>query len=146
MEREVYRIRRVLCTGLYFLYCKNSTDIALTSMFMIAVYGFVVCMAIKLAVDLQQFHSRKTINHALEAVFVAIALAALSFLAGWKSAGIWFFGWWMVFDFMFNVLVGNPPFYVGETAWLDKLQRKYPVLQFARYVLFIGSVIFFIYA
>lgn len=108
--------------------------------------GFLVCLTVKLVVDIKQFHSRKTINHGLEAVFVFVALAVLSLVAGWKSAGIWFFGWWCIFDLLWNVLVGNPPFYVGTTAALDKLQRKYPVLQYVRYVLFIGSIIFFIYA
>lgn len=118
----------------------------MTTRLIIAICGFVVCLAVKLVVDLRQFHSRKTINHGLEAVFVAIALTGLSLLAGWKSAGIWFFGWTVFFDLGWNILVGNKPFYIGATSYLDKLQRKYPALQFARYVLFIGSVIFFIYA
>lgn len=105
---------------------------------------FVACLTIKLAIDLRQYHSRKTINHGLEAVFVATALVGVSWLAGWYSLPMWFFGWTCLFDPAFSLLIGQKPFYIGETAALDKIQRKYPFLQLLKYLLLTVSIIFFI--
>lgn len=120
-------------------------DFALTRL-IIAIIIFAVCLSVKVAIDLRTHYSGKQVNHKAGALVVCIALLTLSFWVGYKSAPMWFFGWWVIFDLCWNVFVGNPLLYVGETAYLDKLQRKYPVLQVARYLLFIGSIIFFIYA
>lgn len=105
---------------------------------------FALTLIVKLVFDLKQHNSGKPINHKLEAVFVAVALTGASFLAGWKSAPMFFFGFWVLFDGLFAVLIGQSFFYVGTTSALDKLQRKYPFLRVVKYVLFVGSVVTFI--
>lgn len=113
------------------------------------IWGFVifaVTLIAKLNLDYWQYLKGKKINHALEAVFVTIALGVASFFAGWISAPMFFFGFTCLFDPAFAMLIGQKPFYVGTTAKLDILQRKYPFLQVLKYILFVGSIILYIYA
>ncbi len=31
---------------------------------------------------------------------------------------------WLCFDVALNLFVGNPPFYLGNTAWIDKIVKN----------------------
>lgn len=113
---------------------------------MIGFLIFGVTLIVKLNVDYWQYLKGKKINHSLEAVFVTILLVGASYFSGWWAIPMFFFGFTCLFDPAFALLMGQKPFYLGTTAKLDILQRKYPFLQWLKYILFIGSIILYIYA
>ena len=102
---------------------------------------FLVTLVAKLNYDLWQYHSRKTINHAREAAVVFILLTVASWLSGWISAPMWFLGFWILFNGIFNILIGQKWGYLGSTAKLDILETKYKWITAVKYALFIASVI-----
>lgn len=113
------------------------------------IYGiiiFFVMLGLKLAVDVKLYQSRKVNNHKLGPALVFIGLIICSYLAGWLSTPMWFFGWWVLFDGFYNILIGQPWLRVGETAWLDRMQRKYHGLPWLKYTMAILSIILYIYA
>lgn len=112
----------------------------------IALVIFFVALVTKLVIDYNLWLKGTPNNHKLGPALVLIALVGCSWLAGWHSTPMWFLGWTCLFDPAFAIMIGQKWYYVGETATLDKIQRKRPILQTLKYVLFIGSVIFFIYA
>lgn len=106
---------------------------------------FFLTLAAKLTYDRHRYLSRKTIYHGREAIVVSIALIAASYFADWKTIPLWFFGFWVLFDGFFNLLIGQPWGYLGETAKLDKLMRKYPLIIILKYFgLFASTIIPFI--
>lgn len=110
--------------------------------------GFVifgVTLITKLNLDYRQYLKGKPIRHALEAAIVFVLLIVASYFSGWAAAPMFFFGFWILFDGCFNVLIGQPWGRIGETAALDKAMRKYPVLVWFKYIGFIASIIFFIW-
>lgn len=114
-------------------------------MIIIATLLFFACLSVKLALDLHQYHSRKTINHGLEAVFVFVALAGLSLWIGWRSAPMWSFGWWALFDTGYALLIGQKWYYTGTTSKLDQWQTSSPALKWLKYALVPASILFFIF-
>lgn len=118
----------------------------MTSKLIIAVCLFAAVLIGKLAVDFQLYQSRKVNEHLLGPVIVFIVLVVCSFLAGWKSVGIWFMGYWILFNGFYAVLIGQKWGFLGTTSKLDIFERKNKWVTPAKYILFIGSVIFFIYA
>lgn len=72
-----------------------------------------------------------------------MVIIACSWIAGWETAGIWAFGWWALFDTFWGLLAVRNPFYIGETAWLDRLQRAYGIIQVLKYAGFIASLIIY---
>lgn len=109
-----------------------------------AITIFAITIIIKLAIDLKRWQSGNVNKHSLGPGIVAGVLITCSYICGWWSVPMWFFGYWALFDTLWGVLAIRDPFYVGETAWLDKLQRKYRVLQVLKYVLAIGSIILYV--
>lgn len=104
---------------------------------------FVATLIAKLAVDVRLYLRGGVNKHRVGPAIVLVALVACSWLAGWTSTGMWFFGWWILFDGLYNKLIGQDWFFVGETAKLDKLQRKYPFLVILKYSLFAASIAFY---
>lgn len=109
-----------------------------------ALVVFTLTMAIKLAIDLKRYQSGKPNRHILGPAIVFTALIACSWLSGWIWVLGWFFTWNAVFDTLWGTLALREPFYIGTTAWLDRLQRKYRVLQVLKYLLAITSIVLYV--
>lgn len=73
-----------------------------------------------------------------------VSLGVCSWLGGWRSIAMWFFVFWMLMDSLWGLFTGYGFLYLGTTAKLDILQRDYPVIQIAKYVLAVASTAFFI--
>jgi hypothetical protein len=105
---------------------------------------FFVTLLIKLNYDVWLYKSGKRNQHLRGAVIVFLVLVGCTWNAGWLSAGIWFFGWWALFDTAYAILIGQKWYFTGNTPQLDKLQAKYPVLKWIKYAGLPASIILFI--
>lgn len=101
-------------------------------------------LVIKLALDVKLYHSRKVNRHSLGPTIVVIALSGASYLSGWQSAPMWFFGFWACFDPLYAILIGQKAGYLGTTAKLDRLQNHYPIIKVLKYLLAIASIIYYV--
>lgn len=106
----------------------------MTRKIFIAIILFTLTLAGKLIVDLSLYYSGGVNNHTLGAAIVFICLSACSWLSGWRSIPMWFFGWWAIWDTLYALFIGQDWNYIGNTAWLDKLQINYPALQWFKYI------------
>lgn len=100
------------------------------------IYGaaiFFVTFVIKMILDLSIYFSGKHNKHAVGSAIVFLVLVACSWITGWMSAPMWFFGWWALWDTTYALFIGQPFYYVGTVAWLDQVQRAYPFLIFVKY-------------
>jgi hypothetical protein len=109
-----------------------------------SIFIFILLIIVKLAFDVRLWLNNRQNRHRW-AWLVAIVLLVCSWQAGWESTGIWFFWYWIIFDGMYNILIGEKWWYIGETAWLDKMQRIYPFLVYVKYAGAILSIIFYAY-
>ena len=91
------------------------------------------------------FHAANACLNILIAVTVAIlATNSVIIFTAWEYLQIFFcqlFIYWFMFDGCYNILTGEPFFYVGHTAVLDKLQQKYKVLFVLKIALFPVSLL-----
>lgn len=90
-----------------------------------AVVLFVVTLALKLAFDIKLYFSGKKNRHQLGPALVLVSLVTCSYFGGWHSTPFWFFAFWNLFDVLYAFLIGQAWNYVGTTAFLDRMQRKY---------------------
>lgn len=116
----------------------------MTRKIFIGIILFTLTLAGKLIIDLSLYNSGGVNNHTLGAVIVFVALSACSWLSGWRSIPMYFFVFWALFDPLWGLFTGNGLLYIGTTAKLDILQRSYPVIQVAKYVLAVGGTMFFV--
>lgn len=110
----------------------------MTTRELIAIAIFAATLIGKLLFDRHRHFSRKVINHKGEAVIVAIALVAASWMAGWVSI-------WTCFDTGFGLLIARDPLFLGTSSELDRAQAKYRWLQVLKYVSALTSIILFIW-
>lgn len=110
----------------------------------IALVIFLLVLIGKLIFDLHLYFSDKPNKHFIGPIIVVIALAICSWLAGWLSIQMWFLNWWMLFDGFYGLFIGHGFFYVGTTAKLDILQRKYQLLFWFKYIAAPVSIILYI--
>lgn len=106
---------------------------------------FFAMMALKVGADVKLYQLRKVNKHVLGPALVLLGLIACSILAGWVSTPMWFFCWWVLFDGVYNLFIGQRWTFIGTTAKLDILQRKHPVLVWVKYLGAVLSVILFIW-
>lgn len=118
-------------------------------MILVIVIFFVTLIA-KLAFDRHQHFSRKTINHDAEGAIVGVLFVVASIiykgftLAALLNLAEMCFTFWALFDTGFGILIASDPLFLGTSAKLDRLQKKYPPLQVLKYLLAITSIILFI--
>lgn len=105
---------------------------------------FILAITAKLCIDIARHWDDKVTFHGQGALIASIAIVGCSWMAGWSSLPMFLFGWWAIFDTAWGWIVLKKPFYVGTTAKLDILQRKYPWVQVAKYVGFILSIILYV--
>lgn len=112
---------------------------------MIAAFVIFSCTLIgKLIFDLHLYYSGEANKHTLGPMIVFIALVVCSWLGGWITIPMWWFGYWAIFDTLYAVCIGQKFYYVGTSAWLDKMQRRYPVLVYIKYGGAILGIVLFI--
>lgn len=72
----------------------------------------------------RQFHAA---NAAVKVLWSLSPCIAVFIYQGWlRSASLFallLLIQWLVFDIVLNVATGKPPFYLGKTAWLDRLVK-----------------------
>lgn len=116
---------------------------------------FTLTLTIDLITDYRRYLKGKAINHRRGAILRAIGLLpawvclSLHQHSGWLFwavliSGMLAFTYTCIFDPVFSILIGQKPFYVGTTSFLDRLQRKYPWLLPAKYGLAILFIIIYI--
>jgi hypothetical protein len=77
--------------------------------------------------------------------WLRLAGLAAPLVLGWPFLSIAIcFVYWVFFDGIMNILMRENFFRIGTTAWLDKQQRKYPIIVWVKYIGLIGSVTFYI--
>lgn len=107
---------------------------------------FTLTLVIDLFTDVRRYYDSKPINHARGAALRLLGLVPACILGGWVFIPFAFFGYWVLFNGLYNVFIGQDWWYVGGKSNLDKVERKYPAITWAKYILFIGSIILLIYA
>lgn len=105
---------------------------------------FFIALMAKLWVDIRLWKRGKGNDHVLGPALIVALIGFCTILAGWESLPLWLFAWWALFDTLWGLIVLGKPFYVGTTARLDILQRKYPWIQVAKYVGLILSIILYV--
>lgn len=120
------------------------------------IYGiiiFLVTLIIDLATDYRLWLKYRNVNRPNGSVnhtvggALRLAMLALSIIfLGWWAIPMVLFVYWILFPGIFNLLIRQDWDYVGNTAYLDKLERKYPVITYIRYGGAILSIILYIYA
>lgn len=98
---------------------------------------FALLMAAKLVIDYRQWLNKRRIDHDIEAAVLAALLIvpALMLYPWWLSYPMLAAWAWLIVDLGMGLLLTRDPFYIGTTAKLDRLQRKYPVIRVAKYLL-----------
>jgi len=111
----------------------------------LALVIFFLTLIGKLVIDVRLYLSGKPNKHILGPAIVFVALVACCWAAGWLSAGIWFLGYWILFNGSYAVLIGQKWGYLGTTAFLDRTERKYRWITPAKYAAFAVSIILYIF-
>lgn len=112
----------------------------------IALLIWLAAFVAKLWRDVWLYRNGKRNRHTIGPALVVVAIAAATYFGGWITLPLWGFGWWALFDPAYALSIGKHPSFLGTTAKLDRLQRKYPFLVYLKYALFIASIIFYVMA
>lgn len=110
----------------------------------LAVVIFAATLAIDLFTDVRRYYQRREVNHARGVVLRLFGLVPACIFGGWYFIPVALLGYWVLFNGLYNVLTGREWFYKGQTAYLDKLERKHPWIVPVKYALFIASIIFYV--
>lgn len=102
---------------------------------------FAITLVIDLITDVHRYQSRKPVNHARGAALRLIGLVPACILGGWKFIPFALLGYWILFNGLFNIFIGQEWFYKGETAKLDRLERRHTWIVWVKYILFATSII-----
>jgi hypothetical protein len=105
--------------------------VPIIEMIMFTVFFTVGCSLFEAAVDADKIKKGKRIHHGLSAtVRVIIALSGANVIYGGFNNKMYVYtamllvGFWMVFDIAVNVFRGKSAWYIGKTAWTDRMIRK----------------------
>ena len=104
---------------------------------------FIAVLVIDLWTDVDRYFDGRKVNHTRGAIFRVIGLAPAVYFMGWLSAPMLFFLYIILFNGLYNTFIGQKWEYVGDTAKMDRLQRKYPILKTIKYIAFIASAILY---
>jgi hypothetical protein len=107
---------------------------------------FAVLMALKLAIDYRTHLSGKRIDHDKEFGILTAGLIVLSLFMHpfWLSLPMLGMLAWVIVDMGMGALLTRKPFYLGTTARLDRLQRRYPAIHVLKYILAIATTTLYI--
>lgn len=121
------------------------------------IYGivlFVITLAIDLATDYRRWLRRTAVNHTrgvwLRLIGLIPAGVLLSVAEGQIQPQIWavpsamFFTYWVLFNGIFALLIGQNWGYVGDTSAMDRWERKNRWFGPVKYILAIGFNILYL--
>lgn len=100
-------------------------------------------LVIDLFTDVRRYYQRRAVDHTRGAVLRLFGLVPACALGGWAFIPVALFGYWILFNGLYNVFTGRRWFYVGGTANLDKLERRYPWIVWVKYLAFLTSIIIY---
>lgn len=105
---------------------------------------FIVTLAVDLWTDVRLYFKKKKVNHFRGAALRLIGLVPACWLMGWISAPMLFFAYWVLFQGLYNKLIGKEWDFVGTTAKLDRFERKNPWFKWVRYAGLIISIAIYV--
>lgn len=99
------------------------------------ILAFTAFTVMSAVIDQSKIEHGKTINHKTNFIIRVCVALILAFIFHYPNylkmiAGMLLMGaiFWLVFDLLLNLLRGKHLFYVGETAYIDRLFTNRPVL------------------
>lgn len=104
---------------------------------------YLLTLTVDIITDYRIWLHKKTVNHKRGALLRLIGLVPAMWLLWWEGV-LLLPAYWMLFDAVYGTLIARTPLYVGTTAWLDRLQRRYPWLMVAKFALGTGGIVAFI--
>jgi hypothetical protein len=108
------------------------------------IWGILIWIA-TIMIDLVTDHrlrlKKRPVNHARGALLRLVGLVPATILIPFEAIGIVWFGYWVAFEGLNNLMNGQKWGYVGETAWIDKMTRKYPVIKWLKYIGLAASIV-----
>lgn len=111
------------------------------------IYGltiFIVVLAVDLFTDVRLYYQKKKVNHTRGAVLRCAGLAPAVYFLGWPAIPAMGFTYLILFNGLYNVLIGQKWGFIGTSAKLDKWQRRNKWFSWFKYVAAIGSIILYI--
>jgi hypothetical protein len=99
-------------------------------------------IAAKVYIDWRQWKDKHVINHTMEIAMVAVEVCLVTYwILGWKPGLLLLQSavYWIVFDPPMAMAIGQKPFYIGSTAWPDKL---FYGKKFGEVWILVGKVLF----
>lgn len=113
------------------------------------IYGlaiFAIVLAVDLFTDVRRYYQKRKVNHSRGLVLRLVGLAPAVYLIGLESIPMLGFGYLVLFNGLYNLLIGQKWEFVGTTAVLDRWQRRNPWFKWSKYAgLIISTVIYFIW-
>lgn len=97
-------------------------------------------LAVDLVTDYRLYLQKKGPNHKRGALLRLIGFIPAVWVGGWWAAGL-VFTYWFMFDDIWMLL--SRGYWVGKSAMLDKLQRRYPPLIAVKHILGITALVLF---
>jgi hypothetical protein len=94
--------------------------------------------------DRNKIKPKGSVKHGIELAIRCVLLTPSIILGWWSLSLLIAFGYWVAFDFLFNVVTRQNIFRVGTTANGDKLQLRYPVITYVKFGGAIISIILYI--
>lgn len=100
-----------------------------------------ITLAADLYTDLAKYWGR--VNHR-KGFWLRVPSAIAATIIYWPSLMLWF-SYWMLMDSVIGVVKFRNVFAIGSTAWLDRMQHRYPFLIWLKYGTGVGSIILYIW-
>lgn len=109
---------------------------------LIAAIIILITLIVDAVTDLNRWDQGR-INHGRGAAIRLLVLIGCLFI-DWHSICLWI-PYGIIFDICLNLGRKLRVLYVGETAWIDRLQRRYPFLIWLKYGAGVASIIIYIW-
>lgn len=100
------------------------------------IYGILIFLATisaDLITDVGRYYDKKKVNHTRGALLRLIGIVPAAYFMGWVSAPMLLFWYWVLFNGLYNVFIGKEWEFVGTTAWIDRMIRKHPWINWVKY-------------
>lgn len=111
------------------------------------IYGlsiFVLVLATDLFTDVRLYYRKRKVNHSRGAVLRIVGLVPAVYFLGWIAIPAMGFIYLILFNGLYNVLIGQKWGFIGTTAKLDKWQRRNKWFSWFKYAAAIGFTILYL--
>lgn len=110
-------------------------------MIILGIFLWLITLAMDLITDHRLRLQKRPVNHLRGALLRLIGLVPVTILLPFEWIGVVWFGYWVIFEGLNNLMNGQLWDYIGETAWSDKLIRRHPLLGCVKYAGLAGSIV-----